>query len=77
MGIGLVAGPGPTHTHTHPHRVLQGHEAVADPAACGAVTADVGESLVIIAVGRTEGHLLNGLVYYEVLKTKTLHCREG
>ena len=49
------------------HRVLEGQEAVADPAACGAVAAYVGESLVQVAIRSTEGDLLNGLVYQQVL----------
>lgn len=50
-----------------PHRVLQRHEAVAHPPSGRPVPADVGEGLVIVTVGGTEGHLLYGLVHDEVL----------
>lgn len=49
------------------HRVLECQEAVADPAACGAITTYVGESLVQVSVRSAEGDLLDGLVYKKVL----------
>lgn len=49
------------------YRVLECQETVADPAAGGAVPADVGESLVQVAVRRAEGDLLDGLVHQQVL----------
>lgn len=49
------------------HGVLERQETVADPAAGGPVTADVGESLVQVAVRSTKGDLFDGLVYQQVL----------
>lgn len=49
------------------HRVLERQETVADPAAGGAIAADVGESLVQVAVRGTKGDLFDGLVYQQVL----------
>lgn len=50
------------------HRVFESHEAVAHPPSGGAVSADVGEGLVIVTVRSAEGNLLNGLVHNEVLR---------
>ena len=50
------------------HRVLECQETVADPSAGGTVTADVGESLVQVAVRGTKGDLFDGLVYQQVLE---------
>lgn len=46
---------------------------MADPPAGGAVAADVGEGFVVVAVGRAEGHLLDGLVHYEILQRHNQH----
>lgn len=40
---------------------------MADPATCGAIAAYVGKSLVQVAVRSTEGDLLDGLVYQQIL----------
>lgn len=50
------------------HGVLERQETVADPSAGGPVAADVGESLVQVAVGGTKGDLFDGLVYQQVLE---------
>lgn len=44
------------------HRVFDGHETVADPAACGPISADVGEGMLKVTIRRTEGNLLYCLV---------------
>lgn len=49
------------------HRVLECQETVADPATGGPITADVGESLVEVAVRGTKRDLFDGLVYQQVL----------
>ena len=49
------------------HRILERQETVADPATGGPITADVGESLVQVAVRSTEGDLFNGLVHQQIL----------
>ncbi len=43
-------------------RVLGGHEAVAEPAACGTVAANVREAVLVVAIGRAKRDLLDGLV---------------
>ena len=40
---------------------------MTDPPSGGAVTADVGEGLVIVTIWSTERHLLYGLVHNEIL----------
>lgn len=50
------------------HRVLERQETVADPAAGGPIPADVGESLVQVAVRGTKGDFFDGLVYQQVLE---------
>lgn len=49
------------------HRVLEGQETVADPAAGGPIAADIRESLVQVAVRSTKGDFFDGLVHQEVL----------
>lgn len=49
------------------HRILERQETVADPATGGPITADVGESLVQVAVRSTEGDLFNGLIHQQIL----------
>ena len=49
------------------HRILERQETVADPATGGPITADVGESLVQVAVRSTEGDLFDGLIHQQIL----------
>ena len=58
------------------HGVLERQETVADPAAGGPITTDIGESLVQVAVRSTEGDLFDGLVYQQVLGG-TREARKG
>lgn len=50
------------------HRVLDGHEAVTDPAPCGAVATYVREGSVKVPIWGTERNFLYCLVHYEVLE---------
>lgn len=49
------------------HGVLECQKTVADPAAGGPITADIGESLVQVAVRSTKGDLFDGLVDQKIL----------
>ena len=49
------------------HWILERQETVADPATGGPITADVGESLIQVAVRSTEGDFFDGLVHQQVL----------
>ena len=57
------------------HRLPVGHEPVAHPASRGAVPADVGEAPLVVAVGRAEGDLLDGLVHDEPLRLVVHHAQ--
>lgn len=47
---------------------------MADPAARGPVSADVGEGMLEVTIRRTEGNLLYRLVQDEILGTKQATC---
>lgn len=59
---------------TPTHRFLDSEEAVTHPAASRAVAADVGEALLVVAIGSTEGDLLDRLVDDQaLLQTSTCY----
>ncbi len=57
------------------HRFPDGHESVTHPPPGGAVSADVCETALVVAVGGAERHLLDGLVHDEALSVIVHHAQ--